>query len=455
MNQDEKPRVLVVDDEPDTVNLFLAALNDQGFLIESAVNGVQAVEKARSFLPDVILMDVIMPELNGYRATERLKADPATSAIPIILVTGLSKVEDKLRGLESGADDLLSKPFNVQELLSRVHSLIKIKKLQEQLKEMSGRQPLLAHIKKSLSSYRSHILIVEDDERIRNICKWILDAGGYVVDIVPDGGEAQKYLKAAVPDLILLDLMLPDINGLDLVKKLKLDPATQDIPVIIITALDDMKTKVKSFNTGVDDYLVKPVKSLELLARVKVNIRKHLAQQELKYSLSQTFQQSITDPLTGLCNRQYLSTVMDRELALFKRQGRLFSLMIMDIDNFKLVNDNLGHLSGDRVLTQAAQILKDEIRTSDLAVRYGGDEFIIVFCDTREDKALATAQRIREAVENKKFLEGQEQKITVSIGLTQASAQDNTGEDIIKRADEAMYQAKRGGKNRVVSLFGS
>jgi len=445
----------VVDDETDAVNLFQAALNDQGFQIETAANGAQAVEKARSFLPDVILMDVIMPELNGYIATERLKADPATSDIPIILVTGLNKVEDKLRGLESGADDFLNKPFNIQELLSRVHSLVKIKKLQEQLKEMSERQPLLAHIKKSLSTYRSHILVVEDDERIRNICKWILDAGGYVVDTVPDGGEAQKHLKAAIPDLILLDLMLPDINGLDLVQKLKQDPATQDIPVIIITAMSDMKTKVKSFNTGVDDYLVKPVKSLELLARVKVNIRKHLAQQELKYSLDQTFQQSISDPLTGLCNRQYMSTVMDRELAIFKRHGRIFSLMILDIDNFKSINDNLGHLSGDQVLTAVAKILKDEIRTSDLAVRYGGDEFIVIFSDTKEDQAMIIAQRIRAAVEQKKFIEGKDQMISVSVGLTQASANDSTGEDIIKRADDAMYQAKRAGKNRVVSLFGS
>ncbi|MDP2808403.1 MAG: response regulator [bacterium] len=455
MNQDPKPKVLVADDEPTIVNFFIAALSDQGYEIESAVNGAQAVEKALSFLPDVILLDVVMPELNGYQVTEKLKANPATSGIPIILVTGLGSVDDKVKGLESGADDFLTKPFNLQELLARVHSLIKLKKLQDQLKELSGRQPAPVHIKKVLSSYRSHILIVEDDERITNICKSILGAGGYVVDIAPDGEEAQKYLRAAIPDLILLDLMLPGINGLDLLKQLKEDSVTKDIPVIIITALSDLKTKVKSFYMGVDDYLVKPVNSLELLARVKANIRKHMAQQELKYSLDETFQQSITDPLTGLYNRHYLSTVMDRELALFKRHGRMFSLMIMDIDNFKSINDNLGHLSGDQVLTGAARILKDEIRTSDLAVRYGGDEFIVVFSDTKEDQAMVIAQRIREAVEQKKFIEGKEQKASVSIGLTQASEQDNSGEDIIKRADDAMYQAKRAGKNRVVSLFGS
>jgi two-component system cell cycle response regulator len=455
MNQDPKPKVLVADDEPTIVNFFIAALSDQGYEIESAANGAQAVDKARSFLPDVILLDVIMPELNGYQVTERLKADPATSGIPIILVTGLGSVEDKVQGLESGADDFLTKPFNLQELLARVHSLIKLKKLQDQLKALSGRQPAPAHIKKVLSSYRSHILIVEDDERITTICKSILGTGGYEVDIAADGEEAQKYLKAAIPDLILLDLMLPGINGLDLLKQIKEDQVTRDVPVIIITALGDLKTKVKSFYMGVDDYLVKPVNSLELLARVKANIRKHLAQQELKYSLDETFQQSITDPLTGLYNRHYLIPVMDRELALFKRHGRMFSLMIMDIDNFKSINDNLGHLSGDQVLAAAAGILKQEIRTSDLAVRYGGDEFIVVFTDTLEDKALVIAQRIRAAVENKKFIEGQEQKITVSMGITQASVQDGSGEDIVKRADDAMYQAKRAGKNRVVSLFGS
>ena len=123
--------------------------------------------------------------------------------------------------------------------------------------------------------------------------------------------------------------------------------------------------------------------------------------------------------------------------------------------NFKTINDNLGHLSGDRVLSGTARILKDEIRTSDLAVRYGGDEFIVIFSDTKEDQAMVIAQRIRAEVEKKKFIEGKDQMASVSIGLTQASAQDNTGEDIIKRADDAMYQAKRAGKNRVVSLFGS
>lgn len=455
MNQDPKPKVLVADDEPTIVNFFIAALSDQGYEIESAVNGAQAVEKALSFLPDVILLDVVMPELNGYQVTEKLKANPATAGIPIILVTGLGSVEDKVQGLESGADDFLTKPFNLQEMLARVHSLIKLKKLQDQLKEMSARQPMPVHIKKVLSSYRSHILIVEDDERITNICKTILGTGGYIVDIAPDGEEAQKYLRAAIPDLILLDLMLPGISGLDLLKQLKEDSVTKDIPVIIITALGDLKTKVKSFYMGVDDYLVKPVNSLELLARVKANIRKHMAQQELKYSLDETFQQSITDPLTGLYNRHYLDTVMDRELALFKRHGRIFSLMIMDIDNFKPINDNLGHLSGDQVLSGAAQILKDEIRTSDLAVRYGGDEFIVIFSDTKEDKAMIIAQRIRAAVEQKKFVEGKDQMASVSIGLTQASAQDKSGDDIIKRADDAMYQAKRAGKNRVVALFGS
>ncbi len=455
MNQEPKPKVLVADDEPTIVNFFIAALSDQGYEIESAVNGVQAVEKARSFLPDVILLDVVMPEMNGYQATEKLKADPATSGIPIILVTGLGSVEDKVKGLESGADDFLTKPFNLQEMLARVHSLVKLKKLQDQLKELSGRQLVPAHVKNILSSYRSHILIVEDDERITNICKAILGTGGYVVDIAPDGEEAQKYLKAAIPDLILLDLMLPGINGLDLLKQLKEDAVTKDIPVIIITALGDLKTKVKSFYMGVDDYLIKPVNSLELLARVKANIRKHLAQKELRYSLDETFQESITDPLTGLYNRHYLDTVMERELALFKRHGRMFSLMIMDLDNFKSINDNLGHLSGDQVLTTAAGILKDEIRTSDLAVRYGGDEFIVIFSDTKEDQALVIAQRIRAAVESKKFLEGKDQKVSVSIGITQASEHDSTGENIIKRADDALYQAKRAGKNRVVSLFGS
>jgi two-component system cell cycle response regulator len=451
MSDEKKAKVLVVDDEEMIINFFLAALGEEGYQLEVAHNGREAIDKAKAFLPDVILLDVVMPELNGYQVAEYLKRDPGTSGTPIILVTGMGSIEDKVKGLESGADDFLTKPFNLQELLARVHSLIKLKQAQDQLKAL-GKQGVSHPQIRALKSHKHLVLVVEDDRRITDICRTLLNTGGYETEVAHDAGQALEYIAETVPDLILLDLMLPDMGGLELLKEIRGMPALSEVPVIIITALSDLKTKIKGLYLGADDYLVKPLNSLELLARVRANIRKYVAHQELKYTLDDTFLQSITDPLTGLYNRQYLTTVMEREFALFKRHGRPFTVMLLDVDGFKLINDTKGHDGGDKVLTEIGQILKGELRASDLAVRYGGDEYLLIFSEAGVDQAMPIAQRIRQKIAEKEFFEGARMPVTCSIGLAEASSQDLKTDDVIKRSDVAMYQAKNGGKNKTVAF---
>jgi two-component system cell cycle response regulator len=451
MPEESKAKVLVVDDEEMIINFFMAALGEQGYQLEVARNGREAIDKAKVFLPDVVLLDVVMPELNGYQVTEILKRDPATATTPVILVTGLGSIEDKVKGLESGADDFLTKPFNLQELLARVHSLVKLKMAQDQLKAIG--QTATAHPQvRALKSHKHLVLVVEDDRRITDICRTLLNTGGYESEIAHDASQALEFIARTVPDLILLDLMLPDMGGLELLKEIRDMPSLKEVPVIIITALSDLKTKIKGLYLGADDYLVKPLNSLELLARVRANIRKYVAHQELKYTLDETFLQSITDPLTSLYNRQYLATVMEREFALFKRHGRPFTVMLLDVDNFKLVNDTKGHEGGDKVLAEIGLILKSELRASDLAVRYGGDEFLLIFPEAAVDQAMPIAQRIRLKIESKEFFSGVPMTVTCSIGMAEANAQDVKTEDVVKRSDTAMYQAKSGGKNKAVAF---
>ncbi|HBZ86160.1 MAG TPA: hypothetical protein DEO67_03360 [Candidatus Edwardsbacteria bacterium] len=277
LQEKETARILVVDDDANIINFFRAVLEEQGQTVATAENGVEAVKKAREFKPEVILLDVIMPEMDGYEVTEELKGDPETSNISIILVTGMDTLEDKVRGLECGADDFITKPFNFDELVARVRSLVKLKRLQDQLSKLQKEctADFLLKQKKSLSP--NMVLIVEDDERISRIMSNVLGTGGYLTHTIMNGLEAVEFMKDNTPDLIILDLMLPGLDGMEVLKRVRESPLTMEVPVIVVTALDDFKTKIKGLYIGADDYLVKPVKSLELLARVKANLRKYQA----------------------------------------------------------------------------------------------------------------------------------------------------------------------------------
>jgi two-component system cell cycle response regulator len=277
MQEKETARILVVDDDANIINFFQAVLEEQGYVVATAENGIEAVKKAREFHPEVILLDVIMPQMDGYEVTEELKGDPETSSISIILVTGMDTLDDKVRGLESGADDFITKPFNFDELVARVRSLVRLKRIQDQLSNLQKecKNDFLLKQKKSLGP--SIVLIVEDDERISRIMSNVLGTGGYLTHIVNDGLAAVEFIKDNTPDLIILDLMLPGLDGLEVLRRVRESPLTREVPVIVVTAIDDFKTKIKGLYIGADDYLVKPVKSLELLARVKSNLRKYQA----------------------------------------------------------------------------------------------------------------------------------------------------------------------------------
>lgn len=458
MQQQEHARILVVDDEPMIIQFYQAALSEQGYEVAAAADGRQALEQAVAFRPDLILLDVVMPELTGFDVTERLKADPATAGIPVILVTGLGRIEDRVKGLESGADDFLSKPFNLDELLVRVRSLVKLKKLQDRLRDAEaearaatapgGPEGSRTTAGADAPWHQPVVLVVEDDERIVKICESVLGSGGYRVASAGDGLALFQTIERDAPDLIVLDLMLPGMDGVEILSRLKANPVARDVPVVVLTAIADLKTKVKTLYLGADDYLVKPVNSLELLARVRANLRKHECEHRLKYQLDRAFVESVTDPLTGLYNRRYLETMLERELALQRRGGRTLCVMMIDIDEFKAVNDRHGHAAGDAVLRELAAILRRELRTSDLAVRMGGDEFLVVLPDAQPEQAAAIAERLRAGLGSRAFPEIGSCAVTASIGIVQAGAEAGMA-GLLRSADEALYRAKRSGRDRI------
>lgn len=268
------------------------------------------------------------------------------------------------------------------------------------------------------------------------------------------GVEALKVISKERVDLILTDLIMPEMDGFKLLKSLRSEERFQDIPVIFLTIRSQLEDRVKGLELGAWDFLVKPVHPVELVARVKAMLRVKALQDNLRNRLHQLERLSVIDSLTGLYNKQYLMEFLNREVNRTKRFGFLLSCMMLDIDNFKKINDTYGHPTGDRVLNELGELISEIIRGYDFAARFGGDEFTLVLPQQKDGRGPATlAERIRSAVEKKHFGDSKSHdsvRITVSAGITTVAGEElNSPEDLLKRADRALYQAKSSGRNCV------
>jgi diguanylate cyclase (GGDEF)-like protein len=300
------------------------------------------------------------------------------------------------------------------------------------------------------------ILVVDDEPVNLALIKRRLEWEEYEIHTAEDGGQAVEAARRVLPDLVILDVMMPVLDGLQACRLLKEDPATRGIPVIFLSALDDTDTKVSGLALGADDYISKPFRVEELLARVAVAIRLKRERDRLRESAEDARQRaeaasemSMTDALTGLLNRYGLQRALQRELSEARRYARPLSCLLLDIDFFKTVNDNYGHAAGDAALMQTARVLSEAVRGSDVVCRYGGEEFLILAPETNLEGVTALAEKIRVAVSSRVFGDGERVfKLTLSVGAAELRS-DESGNDMIARADEALYQAKQSGRNRV------
>lgn len=293
---------------------------------------------------------------------------------------------------------------------------------------------------------KSKILIVDDVQANLELLGDILGRKGYEIVAANNGQKALLLAKKVLPDLILLDVMMPDISGYDVCEKLKQDEATKGIPIIFLSAKNESKDVVDGFSYGAVDYVSKPFIKEELMARVKTHLELKHQKEELKEYIKIVEELSATDKLTQISNRLKLDTILEHEYERFKREKEPFSVIIMDLDDFKSVNDTYGHASGDKVLIDFAEILKNSIRASDVCGRWGGEEFLAILPKTNIEQALFVAEKIRADFTQVEF-DGIG-KCTCSFGVSEALSSD-TIDTLLMRADDALYQAKREGKNRV------
>jgi two-component system, cell cycle response regulator len=266
-----------------------------------------------------------------------------------------------------------------------------------------------------------------------------------------DGLEGFKKLLSAPVDIILCDLEMPRIDGFKFLSMLKARPDLQDVPVIILTGMNDRDRKIKGLELGASDYIIKPFDSGELVARVNVHLKIKKLQDDLKHSNELLLELSNTDHLTGLFNRRFMMEALDKEVHRSIRKGGTLSLIMLDIDHFKQVNDDFGHQQGDVVLKKVASQLQKELRSYDCAARYGGEEFVAILPDSSLKESVFVADRIRLAMQATKYNAPLDKLcLTVSLGVaTFTKEQYLSADGFIKLADDALYRAKANGRNRV------
>jgi two-component system cell cycle response regulator len=305
----------------------------------------------------------------------------------------------------------------------------------------------------------ARILVVDDVPDNVEILEARLSSRGYDVQTATNGQEALERVKDGSPHLILLDVMMPGMDGHEVARRVKDDDTLPFIPIILVTALSEAEDVVQGLESGADDYISKPYNFRELEARVRAMLRiKRLQDEldqknrELELVNKRLKKLSITDGLTELFNHRHVHQLLHDEFERSDRTGESIAVVMMDLDRFKSVNDTYGHPTGDVILYETAQIIKDTAREIDMPGRYGGEEFIAILPDTGEEAGAHFAERVRQAVEEYVFRDGAtEVRMTVSCGVAAFPAPGvDTPEALLKAADNALYQAKHGGRNQVV-----
>jgi two-component system cell cycle response regulator len=451
-------RVLVVDDLEPNVKLLEAKLRAEYFDVIPAFSGIEAVERAKKEQPDIILLDVMMPGMDGFEACRLIKAAPETAHIPIIMVTALDQQADRVAGLSAGADDFLTKPVEDVALFARVKSLTRLKMMTDELRMRFATGRTLGVVEnidlREISEDKARVIVIDDQddqaERVRSLL-----GESYETAIELDPEIAQSRVKGGDFDLVIVNLSIEKCDPLRLCSSIRSFEETRMTPILVVVRQGDTRKLVRALDIGVNDYLARPIDRNELSARVETQIRRKRYIDRLRSTFEASLEMAVTDQLTGLYNRRYLASHL---AAMFDRAywtGRPLSVMILDLDHFKKINDSFGHDVGDRVIQEFAQRLRNSVRGIDLACRYGGEEFLVAMPDTDILDAGAVAERLRQEVAATPVVVngGRDQiAVTISVGIasTDEGAKDDSSQRLIKRADEALYLAKNGGRNRVI-----
>ena len=450
-------RILVVDDIAANVKLLEAKLSAEYYIVLTASNGFEALEVARAEQPDLILLDVMMPKMDGFEACKRLKADPALAHIPVVMITALDQASDRIRGLEAGADDFLTKPANDLALFARVRSLVRVKMMIDELRlrdetcrELGFDSAFSAIADEDLSG---KVLLVDDRpnaaKSIQTIINEKLNSECVLASNRDDAMNAVRFDKL---DVMLINAGMESYDGLRLCSEIRSSPQARHASVILMVDHGDYRAIAAALDLGANDYVMRPLDENELVARMRSQMRRKCYADQLRDNVHNSLKMAVTDPLTGLYNRRYAMPHMQALMERSDVEKSPISVALLDIDHFKSINDTYGHGVGDEVLKEFAQRIRQSVRGVDLSARIGGEEFLVVMPETGLSAAAVVAERLRANIAAKPFTVTHEVgkiDLTVSIGLSSCKDPKESPEAMLERADVALYRSKNTGRNRV------
>ncbi len=491
MTTAERARILVVDDDEGLLKTLTWILKDKGHEVISVSDSVGLLPRMLEERPDLLMLDIMMPKVDGLQLLEQIKADERWRDLPVLMISSMSPEDGTVSALESGASDFISKPFRVKELLARVEAHLRTgralrearREAQENAAEAKARAEeatiraemvdILHEVTDALTSEEIYQVLAQRVAHVLNIAKCSLvipQPGGQVglivvasdnpmlrnLEIQLDGyPEIRRALDTNLPVLIA------DVQADSLYAEVRerwreegITVSTKSVIAIPFT-LHGSQPGVFFLRTMADGVTLTEadVEFAEGVIRTAVNAIEKAYQLETVESDREKYRWLATvDALTGCMNRRAFTDRLERELERVRRYNVELSILMIDLDRFKDVNDSFGHIVGDGVLRQLGDLLREEVRSVDLAARYGGEEFVILLPDTDLDGAVAFAERLRKRVEQKNFAQtGNPLRITVSVGVATASLEGELTEpeSLIARADEALYRAKNEGRNRV------
>ncbi len=446
-------RVLVVDDSSANVELLQAMLTMEYLEVIVARNGPDALIKVAEWAPDIVLLDGMMPGMDGFEVCRRIKSAPRTTHVPVVMVTTLDQPAGRIAALQAGADDLLPKPLNRVALVARVRSLSRRKMMTDVLRmrectgEASGAgEPTVL----GMCADAGRVLLVEDQREIADPIRLALSPQ-HRVYIEKDAEDALLLVRRAEFDLIAVDLTLSGADGLRVCSRLRALEETRRTPLLAIDWTQDAATQMRALDLGVDGFVSLPIHPGELLAHADSQVRRKRYWDQLRLGAPIAPERV---PLTDMHDRRQLERHLGALVSRNVMRDRPVSLLLMDVDHFQRVNDTYDHDVGDEVLREIARRISSSLRGLDLSCRFGGEEFVAVFPGVDGEIARRIGERLRRNVADHSFPIATEDgplAVTISIGSATTSSRDDTADALLACADSALYQAKKEGRNRVVA----
>ena len=458
-SEERNKNIILIASEDSGQNLEIKKmLSEKHFLIEEKVSLKESLKFAVNELPDLIITTKREKGF-AYQLIEEIKNNSLTKNIAVMVITENIE-EDKSEVVSWDINEIATIPLSKSELLFRVEKIFRVRKLVPDFKfNTPDEQTSISDLDKNnaIESKKPVVLVVDDNKLIRTQLRDYVESLGYKALTAEAGKEAFNVTQQNKLDLILMDIILPDLGGMDLLEMVRQQKNLLQLPVIMISGLSDSESKLKALEIGADDYITKPVDYNELQAKMKTVLRKKFYFEEVTQNYHLAVKRAITDSLTELYNHGYFHEFLEREINRCRRYQHHLSLIIADIDYFKNYNDVHGHPKGDIVLKKTAGVLTKCTRSTDHVARYGGEEFAIVLPETELNGAEIVAEKIRFSMEKKEFY-GQETQpggnLTISLGVSSITPRDETSDitKLVNKADQALYEAKKLGRNRVVSL---